>query len=325
MKIPNCIIFHKHSIESKMYSEKYYRRKYPMIFSKFDFQKPIYSREVSPFYFIFENVVIKSYEHTNVIYFNSGQRETAETLVDLIAYFFYMPSFIDTGNKKLNYKLTYLYDSLDLFYLSVVNNLKKRDEIILIGTINHPILLAFYNTALKQPEPLAKCVFLFRIIEYYHNTIANKGKLVDCIEPLYLQALKHKFIPLDLIPHYSKIKKYYPNLIVNWKKKSKQIYNNWSKSGILLGVEIYKRARCGIAHGRHTHGTSSCSIILHDYSKDYKFISEVNIFLELICRYIIESQNPHFIKYFKLNYRNTEFGHYEKKPRITKIVKSKAL
>jgi len=298
-----------------MYSEGYYKRKYPILFSKFKNHKTIYCRELRPFYFIYDDVVIRSLDPSHVISLNPEKRASAETLIDLLAYFFYMPSFIDTSNGRLNQQLAELYGSFDLFFNGVVNNLKNKDEIVHIGTINHPILLAFYNTALKQPEPLAKCVFLFRIVEYYNSNISpHRVRLQDCIEPLYNQAINHQFIPLDLIPPFNKIKKFYPNQIVRWKKKSKEIHNKWNSAGLVLGDEVYKRARCGSAHGSNT-----CSIIMHDYAQDYKFVSEVNVFLELMCRYIIESQNPHFIENFKLNYRNNEFGYYEKKPRIMVI------
>lgn len=291
----------------------YYKRKYPVIYSKFKYQKQFYSREISPFDFIYDGVVIKSRGNSSAIFFNSEKKASAETLIDLLAYFFYMPSFIDTSNQKLNLTLTSLYENFDLFFHGVANNLKSKDDVIVIDHINHPILLAFYNTALKQPEPLAKCVFLFRIIEYYNSNILRTGQNVrNCIEPLYSQAINHKFIPLDLIDHYAKARKFYPNQILKWKRKSKIINENWNSSGVNFGHNIYNIARCGVAHGNN-----SC-VIMHDYSQNYKFISEVNIFQELICRYIIEAQNPHLIKHFKLNYRNSEFGHYERKPRITR-------
>jgi hypothetical protein len=290
----------------------YYKREYPIIYSKFKYQKNFYSRDISPFDFIYDGVVIKSRGNSSAIFFNPEKKGSAETLIDLLAYFFYMPSFIDTSNQKLNSTLTNLYENFDLLFHGITNNLKSKDDVVVIDQINHPILLAFYNAALKQPEPLAKCVFLFRIIEYYNtNILQGVRSPKPCIEPLYHQAINHKFIPLDLIPYFGKTKKYYSNQIVKWKSKSKKIFERWNLARLDFGENIYNIARCGVAHGNN-----SCSIIMHDYSQNYKFISEVNIFQELICRYIIESQNPNLIKQFKLNYRNTEFGHYEKKPRI---------
>jgi len=54
-----------------------------------------------------------------------------------------------------------------------------------------------------------------------------------------------------------------------------------------LGEIIYKTGRNTVAHGGNGNQN-----INYDYDNKYKHINDVNVFLELIARYLIEIQNP---------------------------------
>ena len=92
-----------------------------------------------------------------------------------------------------------------------------------------------------------------------------------------------------------KRKTQYRNLLTELKKKSKEITEYWNKHNYLktksLGEIIYNTGRNTVAHGG-----SGRQNINYDYANKYKHINDVNIFLELIARYIIEINNPELRK-----------------------------
>ena len=115
----------------------------------------------------------------------------------------------------------------------------------------------------------------------------------DAIEYYVDKIMKHKYNPL-YFRTYKKTaneSKYIENLICNLKKEVKIIKKEWNKHEYLknksIGEIIYKTGRNAVAHG-------GCGRLnaRYDYLNNYKHINDVNIFLELIARYIIEILNP---------------------------------
>jgi hypothetical protein len=284
------------------FTTEYYQEKYPILFkSRHDFDNfdLVFSSSLEPFTFIYNNVLLENRDHVPIIFYDAEDRQDAECLIDYLSFIFHMPAFIHTGDEKFDDYLCNLYDSSITFeewrYFSP---LESADDVIQVEEINHPILLVLYNTAMKQPEPLARCVFLYRIIECYFkiNNINNRAERMSCIKQFYEKALEHYFIPINVVDKVQKsqelekhIETITKDLIDEWKEYSEEINIRWQQEGKNLATEIYNKGRCGVAHGNEID-----SLILHDYSNDYKFITEVNYFLELICRYIIEFTNPKF-------------------------------
>jgi len=96
------------------------------------------------------------------------------------------------------------------------------------------------------------------------------------------------------------------------KEEAKKIKKEWSIHPYLknksIGNIIYGTGRNASAHGGSGRGNAR-----YDYSMNYKHINDVNIFLELIARYIIEKLNPQFtnmverrVKYY------IRYGNYER-------------
>ncbi|NPE30874.1 hypothetical protein HNV12_23555 [Methanococcoides sp. SA1] len=294
-----------------MFTYEYYKNKYP-IFSKkideYDYFNGVYTPQLEPLSFIYNNVRIYHNDHIPIILYDKEDKQDAEYLVDYISFIHHKPTFILTGDEKLDSYLENLYlNSITFDEWELFSPLKSDDEVIHLKEINCPMVLALYNTAMKQPEPLSRCIFLFRIIEYYNSNVINENRnnLTNCIQSLYEECLSHEFIPIILMDSVYRseyenncIEKKVKNVIDEWKLQSQQTNDIWITNDENLAKNIYKRARCGIAHGNDLN-----SLILHDYSNDYKFIKEVNCFLELITRYIIESKNPHFKEYINMNFK----------------------
>ncbi|MBS8122508.1 hypothetical protein, partial [Candidatus Vampirococcus lugosii] len=170
--------------------------------------------------------------------------------------------------------------------------------IVNFNKIHNPILLSLYHTSIKQPEPLSKCVFLFRIIEYaFHNleifgynySYSKKGKKInqykEYINYMIGKSLNYKYIPIPIRKHLDENK--IENQVTIWKRTVKQYIKQLEKKGEDVGEKVYKYGRCGIAHGGNKD-----DIILHNYGTSYFEIIKINKILELICRYIIEYTNP---------------------------------
>lgn len=276
---------------------------------EFDCVRLTYTPTVYDWDIIYNNVMISSSDEFRLISYNNEDQEDAEILTDLLAYLFHHPTFIATNDEKLNSKLYRIYSNyLNLDEIGIENNLISNNYCVKFGKIENPVLLALYNTALKQPEPLAKCLFLFRIIENYHQKSNNNVPLKTFIEELYQSAIEFRYIPLDIAYSHERIKR--TNMITEWKRRSKLTHKRWNEMGFQIGEQIYEKARCGIAHGRKKD-----EIILHDYHHDYKFVQEANVFLELLTRYIIEKENPQFQGHIRFRNRRKTFN-YSLNPNI---------
>ncbi|MGM0934491.1 MAG: hypothetical protein ACQEWD_13710 [Bacteroidota bacterium] len=265
---------------------------------------------------------------SSILYKDESQKKDKNDLLNILAFLQACPNFILTNNKYYNEKLSIIYNQFDILDLLTLtskrffNNPKgefrslstpilklyKKTNFTILPDIKMPELLNLYHSSLKQIEPLPRCVFLFRIVEYgknYHYQQLfrpNNIELKDVIEYYYEEVIKHKFIPLYFLDYGSNInsktgdmtkkrKTQYRNLIVELKKKSKELIKYWSNHNYLqsksLGQIIYITGRNTVAHGGNGNQN-----INYDYDNKYKHINDVNVFLELIARYLIEIHNP---------------------------------
>jgi len=268
---------------------------------------------------------------SSILYRDDRQDEDKITLLNVVAFLQATPNFILTKNSEYNRKLANIYSEFDILDLLTLTGKKffktpkskfkslsnpilklyKNTNSTIIPEVKKLEILNLYHSSLKQIEPLPRCVFLFRIVEYAKNHHyqpkfkPDKVELPEIIEYYYKEVLTHKFIPLYFLDHGSewdeakqdlvkKRKSQYLNLITELRKKSKQILSKWEKHHYLgsksLGDIIYKTGRNTVAHG------GSNQNINYDYSNKYKHINDVNIFLELISRFLIEIHNPELRK-----------------------------
>lgn len=278
---------------------------------------------------IYKEISIGNIRHgSSILYRDETQKKDKNDLLNILAFLQACPNFILTNNKYYNEKLTNIYKEFDILDLLTLNSNKffnnpkgefrtlatpilklyKKTNFTILPDINMPQLFDLYHSSLKQIEPLPRCVFLFRIVEYgknYHYQQLFRPsniELKDVIEYYYTKVLEHRFIPLYFLDYGSdwssktdtmtkKRKTQYRNLMVELKKKSKELMKYWSNHNYLnsksLGEIIYNTGRNTVAHGGNGNQN-----INYDYDNKYKHINDVNVFLELIARYLIEIQNP---------------------------------
>jgi hypothetical protein len=105
-------------------------------------------------------------------------------------------------------------------------------------------------------------------------------------------------VTLKIINTYRKAGYY--NLTTDLKRQSKKITNSWSKHPFLKGKSI---GEVIYTHGRNpiAHGGNDAHNVNYDYANKYLHSNNVNVFLELISRYIIELFNPDLRKHLHLN------------------------
>jgi hypothetical protein len=264
---------------------------------------------------------------SSILYKDESQKKDKNDLLNILAFLQACPNFILTNNKHYNEKLSIIYNQFDILDLLTLtskrffNNPKgefrslstpifklyKKTNFTILPDIEMPELLNLYHSSLKQIEPLPRCVFLFRIVEYgknYHYQQLFRPdniELKDVIEYYYEKAINHKFIPLYFLDYGSnrnsktddmikKRKTQYRNLMLELKKKSKELIKYWSNHNYLqsksLGQIIYNTGRNTVAHGGNGNQN-----INYDYDNKYKHINDVNVFLELIARYLVEIHN----------------------------------
>ena len=278
---------------------------------------------------IYKEINIRTTRYgSSILYKDESQKKDKNDLLNILAFLQACPNFILTNNKYYNEKLSIIYNQFEILDLLTLtskrffNNPKgefrslsepilklyKKTNFTILPDIIMSELLNLYHSSLKQIEPLPRCVFLFRIVEYGKNCHYqklfrfNNIELKDVIEYYYEEVIKHKFIPLYFLDYGSnsnsktgkmtkKRKTQYRNLIVELKKKSKELIKYWSNHNYLqsksLGQIIYNTGRNTVAHGGNGNQN-----INYDYDNKYKHINDVNVFLELIARYLIEIHNP---------------------------------
>lgn len=274
--------------------------------------------------------IAASESHSYSVYYNEDTDEdTKNALLNTLAYFNGEPCFYFTENYDFNRKLYDLYEQFDLLDMLRLrkNNffdskqkepyhlelpiLKNRNgyNIINFQDSQHEIIFELYHASLKQFEPLPRCVFLYRVFEYgacnhYQPLIKPSSYTPEGSINYYVnEIMKHKYNPLYYVDFgtYEDIEKReiirkrkakYVNLTTKLKEEAKKIVIEWSNHPYLhnksIGNIIYNTGRNAVAHGGGGRSTSR-----YDYSMNYKHINDVNIFLELIARYIIEKLNPH--------------------------------
>ncbi|MDB5263362.1 MAG: hypothetical protein JWQ14_2645 [Adhaeribacter sp.] len=208
---------------------------------------------------IYKEVYISKNRHGSSIFYKDESHSNDKiTLLNVIAFLQASPNFLLTHNRAYNEKLTNIYNEFDILDLLTLTSKKffstskskfrslstpilklhKETDFTLLPEANHLELFHLYHSSLKQIEPLPRCVFLFRIVEYgknYHYQPKFKPtniELKDVVEYYYKQALEHKFIPLFFLDYGSdwdpkadamikKRKTQYLNLMIELKKKSK--------------------------------------------------------------------------------------------------------
>lgn len=246
--------------------------------------------------FIYEGIILQvNYgEHNNIISYQKNKEIESQTLVDTLGYLLNRPLYIYRNNEKLNEYISTLYDHIatNIFSFEFRSvKFKSKYNHIRVPKINHPILLSLYHTAIKQPEPFGKCIFLFRLIEYaYRQTTfdtakpTGRGYMPLYVEYLLNASLVHNFLPCHKLTAYTKGKgrNYYSNLKVRCKK----IRDDILRKGSQVGAEVYIYGRCALAHGN-----DPTNLVLHDYESNFAKITEINLLLELIASYLIEREN----------------------------------
>lgn len=288
-----------------------------------------YNRDI--FFYKDINIMVSNDSHFSVFYNEQTKDETKSALLGMIAYFNAMPYFYFTENYSFNQKLIRLYKQFDLVDMLKLRDknffLKKEDDDIsyMIGSIiksnkysaiyldesEHEMVFELYHASLKQFEPLPRCVFLYRVFEYgvkYHYQKEMKPaeyKVEEAIEYYVSKIIKHKYNPL-YFRAYDKKGTSIKNLIYYLKKEINTIKKEWSEHSYLksksIGEIIYKTGRNAVAHGGGGRLNAR-----YDYLNNYKHINDVNIFLELIARYIIEVLNPQItnrVEKNKVYYKN---------------------
>ena len=243
------------------------------------------------------------------------------SILNIFAFLNGCPNFEFLNNTHVNQKLDDLYQKFDLLdcirlrhpnylksdiekpiylELPILKNKCKR-RIITFDKMPHEGILDLYHAALKQFEPLPRCVFLYRVFEYaaanHYKPMFNptQYKPEDAIEYYLNLALTYNPNPLyymDFGSEKAKPKLY--NFFTILKLEAKKILDEWSNAPFLsnkrTGEIIYLTGRNFTAHG--ASGVRGERNMQYDYDKNYLHINNVNILLEIIARYVIELLNP---------------------------------
>lgn len=251
---------------------------------------------------IYKEVFIRHYESKiTCIEYNNNEIDQAFALTDILSFIFLRSFFINENFNDKEY--AYFQDMSNFYFYNNINfwnetKLESLKDKTFIAKLKYPELLSLYHSAQKQIDPFAKCIFLYRIIEYDYNNIkkfsknrnkkdGNNNDKNKYMKNIIKKSLLHKFFPL-----YYRINifdKY--NLITKWKIKARCYFKKNSAEG--LYELIYKTGRCGIAHGNHKNK------IMYHTKENYKLVEYINVFLELISRYIIETEETDLLKALK--------------------------
>lgn len=295
---------------------------------------------------IYEDAHIQTCAHHQLgIFYNDNTLNTTKnTLISILAFLHCRPTFMYTDNPSYNEKLESLYEQFDMLDMLSLRNkrffihgetpyytieptyFKSQNDFVVLPTCSHPLILDLYHSSLKQLEPLPRCVFLYRILEYafgshYQPTINPPSFEHSVAIEYYLnKALDHRFIPIYYVDHgmsgnilKGTFRKTRTPSLVNFisllKKEVYKVLDDWQGDSFLSnyspGEIIYNLGRNKVAHGGNGIRNST-----YDYARNYKHINNVNIILELISRYLIEILNPNLGKvvekrksyYFKTSY-----------------------
>ncbi|MBU5252563.1 hypothetical protein KQI46_11705 [Lysinibacillus capsici] len=314
----------------ELYKLKHYPNSYINAFSNFVGPNSIlkYKNDIV----FYKDVYIASTEsHSYSVFYNEKTEEKVKrALLNILAYFNGQPFFYFTENYNFNRKLMELYEQFDLldmlrlrkkdFFVSKedepnycelpVLKRKKNYDFICLEDSQHEMIFELYHASLKQFESLPRCVFLYRVFEYgaknHYQRIFNPPNYrpEDALNYYVNEIMKHNFVPLYYVDSgfsynirektfIDKRKSKYVNFTSALKKEVKKIKDEWSNHNYLktknAGEIIYVTGRNAAAHGGSGENNAR-----YDYDSNYKHINDVNIFLELIARYLIEVLNPQF-------------------------------
>jgi hypothetical protein len=269
--------------------------------------------------------------HSYSVFYNENTLESSKnTLLNILAYINGEPAFYFTENYNFNRKLIELYEQFDLldilrlrrknffdskmeepFFLESPILISKNDyNLVCFTDTQHEMVFKLYHASLKQFEPMPRCVFLFRVFEYgvahHYQPLMRptNPNPVDILNYYVSEIFKHKYIPRFYVDagryvNQRKIvikrKPRFVNFISKLKEEAKKITEEWKTHPYLrdksIGEVIYATGRNASAHGASGRRTAR-----YDYALNYKHINDVNVFLELISRYVIEQLNPGLAK-----------------------------
>ncbi|WP_430816417.1 hypothetical protein [Carboxylicivirga sp. RSCT41] len=300
---------------------------------------------------IYKDVYISHVGHHRFGIHSNSQTsfETINAIINIFSYLNCHPVYILTNNSIYNQKLSNIYSEFDILDMLQLRNkrffgkglnesiqieptifrLNKKYHHTILPDCSHERIFDLYQSSLKQIEPLPRCVFLYRILEYgisfhYQKQYKNATNMpITAIDYYAQQALNFNFIPVYFIDNgfssnfhegtFNKARKIAMcNLTSILKKEAKKIIHEWSSDSYLgnktIGEILYKTGRNRVAHGANGQYNSK-----YDYSKNYLHINNVNILLELIARYIIEILYPDLAGHIEKNKKLYIFNSYQKK------------
>lgn len=309
--------------------EQYYTNKR---FLQIDF-KPRFENEMITYKGLFLESKIP---HEFVISYNNlNDIDKIGSFINVLSYLNQRPIMYQLNNRYYREKLSDYYaecDILDLLRIRHKNFFKDNHsgylgceemlleyylseyKLIKIPEINHEELFELYTASLKQLEPFSKCIFLYRVFEkgceldYKKKVKPNKFKSSEALD-YYIEKIKtYNFIPRFYTYSNKNFKIEMKNLMLSLKSEIEKIEKEWKEHNFLskyssLGEIIYVQGRNPSAHG-------GGRFMRYDYSDNYKHINNVNIFLELIARYIIEILNPDLSKIVIKDKKNYEINSY---------------
>ncbi|MGG4492893.1 hypothetical protein [Brevibacillus reuszeri] len=316
-----------HETNQELYKLKYYPADYINTFSKYIGPNSV-SKYRNGIIMYKDAMIADTDSHSFSVFYNENTTEdTKNTLLNILAFFNGSPYFYFTENYNFNRKLCELYEQFDLldmlrlrkknffdskqeepFHLELpILKQKNRYNMVCFQDSNHEMVFELYHASLKQFESLPRCVFLFRVFEYgatnHYKPLLRPTNYSpeDALNYYVNKIMTHKFNPIYYVDYGTyvdeteivrKRKAKYVNFITKLKEEAKKIKKEWSNHSYLqnkdIGSIIYGTGRNAAAHGGSGRGNAR-----YDYSTNYKHINDVNIFLELIARYIIEELNPH--------------------------------
>ncbi|WP_026883543.1 hypothetical protein [Clostridium akagii] len=273
-------------------------------------------------------IAVSEEHHFSIFYNENSTEETKKALLSILAYFNGEPYFYFTENYNFNRKICELYEKFDLLDMLRLRKKNffdsKREEpfiielpilktkngynLICFDDIQHEMIFELYHASLKQFESLPRCIFLYRVFEYgsihHYQPLfkPNNYRPEDALDYYANEIMTHSFNPLyyvDAGTYESEDRKKiirerkakYVNITTRLRKEVKIIKKEWSGHPYLknktIGNIIYVTGRNAAAHGAGDRRNAR-----YDYSMNYKHINDVNVFLELIARYLIEKLNP---------------------------------
>ena len=241
-----------------------------------------------PLSMVYKSIIIENpYDNGYaVVKYNNNELEEAMECVNILSFFYNRHFFINEDFSE-NDLAVYEYIILSQEDGSEIDCFKeifktKYNEFCVIPESKYPELFALYNSALRQVDPFAKCIFLYRIIEFYQQEIIKEKFNTETIfNKLIVEVNKYKFVPIWIFDYK---KNDYYNQITKFKKKFRYTLHDFKvNKKIDLYKFVYNQSRCGVAHGR-----PKINKIVYHSKNNIEKIKKANIILMLLSRLIIE-------------------------------------